>query len=305
MQQYQELVQRILHHGHRKDDRTGTGTLSVFGHQMRFNLQDGFPLVKGKHTFWYGAFVEMLWFLRGDTNIQWLHKHGVHIWDEWANAEGDLGPIYGAQWRDAEGEFDQIAALIHGLRTDPSSRRHIVDAWNPEVLPLPGVAPCDQAALQRMALAPCHALVQFDVTDGRLSCQVYQRSADVFLGVPFNVAGYALLTHLLAYHCGYQPGELVWTGGDCHLYLNHFQQAVQMLERQPRDLPSLLLLHEPERPLWQIEPDELVIDDHGRRKSMTYYEAKFAREAKENPLDWVILPAGSGKVQLVRVRESS
>ena len=260
MKQYQELVQRILDYGQQKDDRTGTGTLSVFGHQMRFDLANGFPLVTSKRTFWRGAFAEMLWFLRGDTNIKWLHQHSVHIWDEWADEYGDLGPIYSAQWRDAGGEFDQIAALIHGLRTDPSSRRHIIDAWNPEVLPLAGLSPQENVAQQRMALAPCHALVQFDVTDGRLSCQVYQRSADVFLGVPFNLAGYALLTHLLAYHCGYAPGELVWTGGDCHLYLNHFQQAKQMLEREPRELPCLLMTHESERPLWEIEPDELTVD---------------------------------------------
>ena len=251
MKQYQELVQRILDYGQQKDDRTGTGTLSVFGHQMRFDLANGFPLVTSKRTFWRGAFAEMLWFLRGDTNIKWLHQHSVHIWDEWADEYGDLGPIYSAQWRDAGGEFDQIAALIHGLR---------IDAWNPEVLPLAGLSPQENVAQQRMALAPCHALVQFDVTDGRLSCQVYQRSADVFLGVPFNLAGYALLTHLLAYHCGYAPGELVWTGGDCHLYLNHFQQAKQMLEREPRELPCLLMTHESERPLWEIEPDELTVD---------------------------------------------
>jgi len=262
MRQYQHLIRRILNHGHQKPDRTGTGTLSVFGHQMHFNLADGFPLVTSKRTFWRGAFVEMLWFLRGDTNIKWLHQHGVHIWDEWAEESGDLGPIYGAQWRDAEGEFDQLATLIHGLRANPSSRRHIIDAWNVETLPFAHLSPQENVRQQRMALAPCHALVQFDVTDGRLSCQVYQRSADVFLGVPFNVAGYALLTHLLAYHCGYEPGELVWTGGDCHLYLNHFQQAQQMMERQPRELPSLLMLHEPERPLWQIEPDEVVIDGY-------------------------------------------
>jgi len=259
MDTYQNLVSDILHTGRQKPDRTGTGTLSLFGCQMRFNLQDGFPLVTVKRTFWRGAFVEMLWFLRGDTNVKWLHEYGVHIWDEWANDEGDLGPIYGAQWRDAEGEFDQLAALIHGLKNDPHSRRHIIDAWNPEVLPIPGVPPRDQPALQRMALAPCHALVQFDVTDGRLSCQLYQRSADVFLGVPFNVAGYALLTHLLAHHCGYEVGELVWTGGDCHLYLDHISQALEMLKRQPREKPSLILHHEPGRPLWRIDPNELEI----------------------------------------------
>lgn len=259
MDTYQNLVRDILNTGRQKKDRTGTGTLSLFGCQMRFDLNDGFPLVTTKRTFWRGAFVEMLWFLRGDTNTDWLHQHGVHIWDEWANAEGDLGPIYGAQWRDAEGEFDQVAALIHGLKTDPSSRRHIISAWNPEALPIPGVSPADQPALGRMALAPCHTLVQFDVTDGKLSCQLYQRSADVFLGVPFNVAGYALLTHLLAYHCGYEPGELVWTGGDCHLYLNHLTQAIELLDRQPRELPSLNLHHEPQRPLWQIDPNELEV----------------------------------------------
>jgi len=262
MKQYQQLVQQILDHGQQKDDRTGTGTLSVFGHQMRFNLADGFPLVTTKRTFWRGAFVEILWFLRGDTNVEWLHQHDVHIWDEWCNADGDLGPVYGAQWRDADGEFDQIAALIDGLKTDPDSRRHVVSAWNPEVLPVPGVSPSDQPALGKMALAPCHTLMQFDVTGGKLSCQLYQRSADVFLGVPFNIAGYALLTHLLAYHCGYEPGELVWTGGDCHLYLNHIEQAKQLLAREPRELPNLLMIHEPERPLWEIEPDDLSISGY-------------------------------------------
>lgn len=259
MKQYQELVQHILDNGQCKDDRTGTGTLSVFGYQMRFDLAEGFPLVTSKRTFWRGAFVEMLWFLRGDTNIQWLQKYGVHIWDEWADPEGDLGPIYGAQWRDANGEFDQLAALIKGLRENPSSRRHIIDAWNVEALPFEHLSPQENVRQQRMALAPCHTLVQFDVTDGRLSCQLYQRSADVFLGVPFNLAGYALLTHLLARHLGYGVGNFIWTGGDCHLYQNHIAQARTMLEREPRPLPELLLSHPADTPLDMLDPDQLRI----------------------------------------------
>lgn len=264
MKQYKALVERILHEGASKDDRTGTGTLSVFGHQMRFNLADGFPLVTVKRTFWKGAFTEMLWMLRGDTNTEWLHEHGVHIWDEWADWHGELGPIYGAQWRNWQSsEFpyylDQMQVLIDGLKYEPYSRRHIMSAWSPEHLPMEGLPPSEQAKHFRQALAPCHCLVQFDVTSGRLSCQVYQRSCDVFLGNPFNIAGYALLTHLLAHHLGYEVGDLIWTGGDCHLYSNHIPQAVEMLRRSPKKLSTLIMHHEPERPLWEIEPAEIAI----------------------------------------------
>lgn len=261
MIQYTDLIRRVLTEGARVPDRTGTGTLAVFGHQMRFDLTEGFPLVTVKKTNWRAAFVEMLWFLRGDTNIAWLHEHGVHIWDQWADKHGDLGPIYGEQWRGSERvDTDQFFALLKGLHADPHSRRHIVNAWSPEHLPEPGIKPSEQPALGLMALAPCHCLVQFFVSpSGRLSCQVYQRSADVFLGVPFNIAGYALLTHLLARHLGYRPGELIWTGGDVHLYANHLDQAAEVLRRDPLPLPTLIQHHEPGRPLWEIEPHELEV----------------------------------------------
>jgi thymidylate synthase len=262
MQQYQDLIRRILSDGHDVPDRTGTGTRSVFGHQMRFDLQKGFPLVTTKKTFWRGAFTEMLWILRGDTNIKWLQERQVYIWDEWANREGDLGPVYGAQWRDAGGSFDQLQTLIDGLRHNPHSRRHIITAWNPEALPYPDLAPHLQPAAGRMALAPCHCLVQFYVANGKLSCQLYQRSADVFLGVPFNIAGYALLTHLLAHHLGFEVGEFMWTGGDCHLYQNHLEQAQQVMGRVPLELPRLDLLHTPDTLLWEVEPSDLIIKDY-------------------------------------------
>lgn len=269
MLQYQRLVRRILAHGYDVPDRTGTGARALFGQHMRFNLANGFPLVTSKRTFWKGAFVEMLWFLRGDTNIAWLHQHGVHIWDEWADENGDLGPIYGAQWRnwrdpdDGMADVDQLQELIRGLRHNPHSRRHIISAWNPTQLPLETQSPQQNAANNFMALAPCHCLVQFHVDPGnRLHCQLYQRSADVFLGVPFNLAGYALLTHLLAHHLGYDVGHLVWVGGDVHLYQNHLTQAQEMVSRVPRELPALAVYHPRERPLWEIEPHELHVANY-------------------------------------------
>ena len=232
MKQYHELLQRILDDGAQQADRTGVGTLSVFGHQMRFNLRDGFPLVTTKKLHLRSIFIELLWFLKGSTDNGWLKERGVGIWDEWAREDGDLGPIYGKQWRDWEtsdgGHIDQIAALVQQIRNDPASRRQIVTAWNPGELP-------------RMALAPCHCLFQTHVANGRLSLQLYQRSADVFLGVPFNIASYALLTHLLADQAGLEVGDFVWTGGDCHLYLNHLDQAREQLSREPRALPKLML----------------------------------------------------------------
>lgn len=232
MKQYLELVEHILETGATKSDRTGTGTLSVFGHQMRFDLTQGFPLLTTKKLHTRSIFAELLWFLRGDTNIEWLHQNGVTIWDEWADENGDLGPLYGYQWRSwpsPSGEhIDQIARLIHGLKNHPDSRRHIVSAWN--------VADVDD-----MALPPCHTLFQFYVADGRLSCQLYQRSADVFLGVPFNIASYALLTHLVAQVCGLEVAEFVHTLGDAHLYLNHIEQARLQLTRTPGPLPQLRL----------------------------------------------------------------
>jgi thymidylate synthase len=220
----------IIDSGTHKEDRTGTGTLSIFGHQMRFDLTHGFPALTTKRLFWRGIVEELLWFIRGSTNARELSDRGVHIWDPWAAADGELGPIYGAQWRSwrgAEGqEIDQLSQVLADLRERPDSRRHIVSAWN-------------VGELERMNLPPCHLLFQFYVADGRLSCLLYQRSADVFLGLPFNIASYSLLTHLVARHVGLEVGEFIWTGGDCHLYLNHLEQARLQLERQPRPLPSL------------------------------------------------------------------
>ena len=232
MRQYHDLMQRILDEGHRKDDRTGTGTLSVFGHQMRFDLGDGFPLLTTKKLHVKSIIHELLWFLAGDTNIAYLKQNGVRIWDEWADEKGDLGPVYGYQWRSWPapdgGSVDQITKLIGMIRDTPNSRRLIVSAWNP-------------ALVDEMALPPCHALFQFYVADGRLSCQLYQRSADVFLGVPFNIASYALLTMMVAQVTGYEPGDFVHTLGDAHLYLNHLEQARVQLSRDVRPLPRMTL----------------------------------------------------------------
>ncbi|WP_110692705.1 thymidylate synthase [Salinicola halophyticus] len=232
MRPYLDLMQRVLDSGVEKADRTGVGTLSVFGHQMRFDLREGFPLVTTKKLHLRSIIHELLWFLRGDTNIAYLHEHNVSIWDEWADANGDLGPVYGYQWRSwptPEGEhIDQIAKLVEQIRRNPDSRRHIVSAWNP-------------ALVDEMALPPCHALFQFYVANGSLSCQLYQRSADIFLGVPFNIASYALLTHMIAQVCGLEPGEFVHTLGDAHLYLNHLEQARLQLSREPLPLPTLKL----------------------------------------------------------------
>ncbi|MGK2876798.1 MAG: thymidylate synthase [Nocardioides sp.] len=232
MRTYLDLVQRILDEGTQKSDRTGTGTLSVFGHQMRFDLAEGFPLVTTKKIHTRSVFGELLWFLRGDTNVKWLHDRGITIWDEWADPNGDLGPVYGAQWRSwptPDGaHIDQLAEVIEQIRSNPDSRRHIVSAWNP-------------AEIGQMALAPCHSLFQFYVADGRLSCQLYQRSGDVFLGVPFNIASYALLTHMVAQVTGLEVGDFVHTLGDAHLYLNHLDQARLQLSREPRALPILEL----------------------------------------------------------------
>ncbi|EAP99569.1 thymidylate synthase [Janibacter sp. HTCC2649] len=230
MRQYHDLLNRILDEGVDKSDRTGTGTRSVFGHQMRFDLSDGFPVVTTKKVHLKSIIGELLWFLRGDTNVRWLQERGISIWDEWADENGDLGPVYGHQWRSwptPDGrQVDQIAKVIEGIRTNPDSRRHIVSAWN--------VADVDD-----MALPPCHALFQFYVSDGKLSCQLYQRSADVFLGVPFNIASYALLTMMVAQLTDLEPGEFVHTLGDAHLYSNHLEQARLQLTREPRDLPTM------------------------------------------------------------------
>ena len=232
MKQYLDLLQAILDHGARKPDRTGTGTLSLFGHPMRFDLAGGFPLVTTKKVHLKSVIYELLWFLRGDTNVRWLQEHGVTIWDEWAGPDGGLGPVYGAQWRSwtaPDGRaIDQIAWLIDEIRRNPDSRRLIVSAWNVADLP-------------RMKLSPCHCLFQFYVADGKLSCQLYQRSADAFLGVPFNIASYALLTRMVAQVAGLQPGEFIHTFGDVHLYLNHVEQAKLQLTRQPYPLPRMKL----------------------------------------------------------------
>jgi thymidylate synthase len=236
MQPYLQLLQRILDEGVEQKDRTGVGTLSVFGHQMRFDLADGFPLLTTKKLHIRSILIELLWFLRGETNIAWLKENKVSIWDEWADEAGDLGPVYGKQWRAWEGpdgaRIDQIANLIELINRDPGSRRQIVSAWNPADVP-------------KMALPPCHLLFQTYVANGRLSLQLYQRSCDVFLGVPFNIASYALLTHILAQQCGLEPGEFVWTGGDCHLYSNHLDQARLQLTREPKPLPRLAILRRP------------------------------------------------------------
>ncbi|MGH8250483.1 MAG: thymidylate synthase [Steroidobacteraceae bacterium] len=236
MQAYLDLMRLVRERGLRKMDRTGTGTLSVFGHQLRFDLSAGFPLVTTKRVHVKSVIVELLWFLRGETNVKWLREQGVTIWDEWADAEGELGPVYGRQWRAwtaADGRrIDQIARVVDQLRQEPDSRRIVVSAWN-------------VGELEQMALAPCHALMQFHVADGRLSCQVYQRSADIFLGLPFNIASYAVLTHILAQQAELAAGDLVWTGGDCHLYLNHLAQAELQLAREPQPLPKLALRRRP------------------------------------------------------------
>ncbi|GEO99786.1 thymidylate synthase [Methylobacterium haplocladii] len=248
MQAYHHLLERILGEGVRKDDRTGTGTLSVFGHQMRFDLGRGFPLVTTKQLHLRSIIHELLWFLAGDTNVRALQARGVTIWDEWADANGDLGPVYGKQWRSwdkAGGSVDQIAQVVDEIRCNPDSRRLIVSAWNP-------------ADLDRMALAPCHCLFQFYVAEGRLSCQLYQRSADVFLGVPFNIASYALLTAMIAQVSGLQPGDFVHTFGDAHLYVNHLEQARTQLAREPRPLP-ILRLNPEVRSLFDFTYEDIAI----------------------------------------------
>lgn len=236
MQQYLNLMRDILETGTRKGDRTGTGTLSVFGRQLHFDLESGFPLLTTKKLHIRSIIVELLWFLRGDTNIKYLHDHNVTIWDEWADENGDLGPVYGHQWRSwpaPDGRhIDQISQVMEQIKRAPDSRRHIVTAWNP-------------AEVDKMALPPCHAMFQFYVADGKLSCQLYQRSADYFLGVPFNIASYALLTHMVAQQCGLRPGTFVWTGGDVHLYTNHIEQARLQLSREPYQLPELFIKRKP------------------------------------------------------------
>lgn len=242
-------MRQVRDQGAKKTDRTGTGTLSVFGHQMRFDLAQGFPLVTTKQLHLRSIIYELLWFLQGDTNTAYLKDNGVKIWDEWANENGDLGPVYGFQWRSWPshdgGSIDQIGRVLEQLRTQPDSRRIIVSAWN-------------VGELDRMALMPCHALFQFHVADGRLSCQLYQRSADIFLGVPFNIASYSLLTHMIAQQCNLKVGEFIWTGGDCHLYSNHMEQTEVQLDREPLPLPRLVIKRKP-RSLFDYEFEDFDI----------------------------------------------
>lgn len=252
MQTYLDLIRRILDEGVRKSDRTGVGTLSVFGHQMRFDLSQGFPLVTTKKLHLKSIVHELIWFLRGDTNVRYLQENGVTIWDEWADADGELGPVYGKQWRSFEGAngetVDQIVWLVNEIKRNPDSRRLIVSAWNPVDVP-------------KMALAPCHCLFQFYVAEGRLSCQLYQRSADVFLGVPFNIASYALLTHMIAHVTNLQPGDFVHSLGDTHLYTNHLEQARLQLGREPRALPTLRL-NPAVRSLFDFKYEDIVVEGY-------------------------------------------
>ena len=265
MKQYLELLRRVRTEGAPKEDRTGTGTYSVFGHQMRFDLGEGFPLVTTKKIHLKSVIHELLWFLRGDTNTAYLRDNGVTIWDEWADKSGDLGPIYGYQWRSwpaPDGScIDQIRQIVEQIRTTPDSRRIIVSAWNPADLPDERISPQDNVARGKMALAPCHAFFQFYVRDGRLSCQLYQRSADVFLGVPFNIASYALLTMMVAQVCGLKPGDFIHTLGDAHLYSNHLEQADLQLSREPFPLPTMKLNPEV-RNLDDFSYEDFVIQDY-------------------------------------------
>jgi thymidylate synthase len=253
MRQYLDFLRHIRQHGARKDDRTGTGTLSVFGYQMRFDLAAGFPLVTTKKLHLRSIIHELLWFLTGDTNVKYLRDHGVSIWDEWADEDGNLGPVYGKQWRSwptADGRtIDQLARVVEQLRSNPNSRRILVSAWN-------------VGELDQMALLPCHALFQFYVADRRLSCQLYQRSADALLGVPFNIASYALLTHMLAQQCDLEVGDFIWTGGDCHLYLNHLEQADLQLTRAPYPLPQLKIRRKPPSLFDYTFEDFEILDYH-------------------------------------------
>jgi thymidylate synthase len=245
MKTYLDLLQHILDHGSRKADRTGTGTISLFGYQLRFDLARGFPAVTTKKLYFKSIIHELLWFLRGDTNIRYLNDNGVRIWDQWATEDGELGPVYGAQWRNwvaPDGRhIDQIAQLLTDLRERPDSRRHIVSAWNPALLPDEARSPRENAAMGLQALPPCHTMFQFHVADGRLSCQLYQRSADVFLGVPFNIASYSLLTLMIAQVVGLEPGDFVHTFGDVHIYMNHLEQVKTQLSREPLPLPRMII----------------------------------------------------------------
>ncbi|MCT2087734.1 thymidylate synthase [Micrococcus terreus] len=251
---YEDLLAEVMAEGAQKGDRTGTGTRSVFGRQLRYDLSESFPLITTKRVHFKSVALELLWFLRGDSNVRWLQERGVKIWDEWADEDGELGPVYGVQWRSWPtpdgGQIDQIERVVESLKTSPDSRRHIVTAWNP-------------AEVDQMALPPCHAMFQFYVADGKLSCQLYQRSADLFLGVPFNIASYALLTLMVAQQTGLEPGEFVWTGGDCHIYSNHEDQVREQLSREPYPYPQLVLRRTPQDIFsYELEDFELVDYQH-------------------------------------------
>jgi thymidylate synthase len=265
MKQYLDLLDKILREGTFKGDRTGCGTLSIFGAQLRFCLQDGFPLVTTKKVHLKSIIYELLWFLRGDTNIGFLSTHGVTIWDEWADSRGNLGPIYGHQWRSwptSNGtSIDQLSQVVKQIKQTPNSRRLIVSAWNVDDLPDESISPQQNVANGKMALAPCHAFFQFYVAEEKLSCQMYQRSCDTFLGLPFNIASYALLTHMIAQQCDLQVGEFIWTGGDVHLYSNHLEQARLQLTRQPYPLPKLTINRKPES-LFDYHYDDFVLENY-------------------------------------------
>ena len=265
MKQYLDLLDKILNQGVQKGDRTGSGTLSLFAHQIRFDLQQGFPLVTTKKVHLKSIVHELLWFLKGDTNIAYLKQNGVKIWDEWADENGELGPVYGHQWRSwptPEGQaIDQIATIIQQLKETPNSRRIIVSAWNVADLPDESVSPQENVKHGKMALPACHAFFQFYVADGKLSCQLYQRSCDTFLGLPFNIASYALLTHMVAQQCDLDVGDFIWTGGDVHLYLNHLEQAKLQLTRTPLKLPRLKIKRKPES-IFDYEYDDFEIESY-------------------------------------------
>ena len=263
MKQYLDLLQNILDNGVVRGDRTGTGTRSIFGAQLRFDLAKGFPLVTTRKVFFKGVIRELLWFLAGDTNIKYLTENGVHIWDAWADEKGDLGPVYGAQWRAWEApdgrKIDQISQVIQQIKSNPNSRRHIVTAWNPAVLPDERIKPSENVKLGKAALASCHALFQFHVADGKLSCMLDQRSSDVAVGQVFNQAQYALLTHMVAQQCDLEPGDFIWTGGDCHIYLNQIEGVQEQLKRELRPLPKLIIKRKPASIFeYQFEDFEII-----------------------------------------------
>ena len=262
MRQYLDLVKHVLDNGELKEDRTGTGTKSVFGYQMRFNLDDGFPMVTTKKLHLKSIIYELLWFLNGDTNIKYLQENGVKIWDAWADSNGDLGPVYGFQWRNWNNDgIDQISNLINDLKNNPSSRRHIISAWNPSVLPDTSKSFETNVANGKAALPPCHAFFQFHVINGKLSCQLYQRSADIFLGVPFNIASYSLLTIMIAQVCNLKVGDFIHTFGDAHIYCNHFDQMKLQLTREPRKLPTIKI-NKKVRSIFDFKFEDFVLEDY-------------------------------------------